>query len=194
LGNTEPAEPDAEDSAPDAWQESSSKTRTPSQAENQALATTAPRVLVVNSTLPNPDQVNAAFLLGCKDSEDSLHGRDFFNLAQSLVVFDHFEVKKLRVKRNQGWAEVQIDELVSLTGSKAEVHRRSERQRWPLTRRDDKSWTLTPSQNTIYLSPPIAERILAHELAQLTDESSDAAGRTLDKAHLARLLNVLLDK
>jgi hypothetical protein len=110
------------------------------------------------------------------------------------VVFDHFEVKKVHITGSRGWVEVQIDELVSLTGNQAEVHKRSERQRWPLSRRDNQDWELTPSRNTIYLSQRTAERILAHELAQLTEDSANTASRVTEKAQLARLLDVLLEK
>jgi hypothetical protein len=153
-----------------------------------------PRVAVVNSIHPKPDQVGAAFLQACTDSEENLRGRDLFKSAQSLIVFDRFEVRKVHISGNQDWVEVQIDELVSVMGSKAEVHKRSERQRWPLTRRDNTSWELTPSRDTIYVPQHVAVRVLAHELAQLTEDSPATASRTQDKAELARLLDVLLEK
>jgi hypothetical protein len=194
LGNTQPREPDAEDAVADTSEGPSSETRSDAKlAENQPASTT-PRVVVVNSGRPKPDQVSAAFLNACNDSEQSLPGREFFKSALPVVVFDHFEVKKVHISGRQGWAEVQIDQLVTFTGSKAEVRKRSERQRWPLSRRDNKSWELTPTRNMIYLPQHIAERILAHDLAQLTEDSSNAASRTQDKAELARLLGVLLEK
>ena len=45
----------------------------------------------------------------------------------------------VHITGNQGWVEVQIDEPGSLMGVKAQVHKRSERQRWSLSRRDSKS-------------------------------------------------------
>jgi len=88
--------------------------------------------------------------------------------------------------------------LVSLTGGKVEVRKRSERQRWTLSRDDNKSWRLTPSRNAIYLPQHTAERILAHRLAQLTEDTPDNAprntGGTQEKAELARLLDVLFGK
>lgn len=192
LGNTEPHETAAEDPVPDLSKESSSQTGASAKlAENQSVNTEIPQVAVVNSVRPKPDQVDAAFLQACQDLEASLRGRDLFKSAQSLIVFDHFEVKKVHITGNQGWVEVQIDDLVSLTGSKAEVHKRSERQRWPLRRRDSKSWELIFSRNAIYLPQHLAARILAHELAQLTEDTPDNTSRTQEKAQLARLLDVL---
>ena len=163
-------------------------------AESQPLGSTTSPVSVVHSVHPNPEQLRAAFLQGCTDAEVGLRGRDLFRSAQSVIVFDHFEVKKVHIGRNQNWVEVQIDQLISLAGSKAEVHKRSEQQRWLLNHRDNKSWVLTPSRDTIYLPRHVAERLLAHELAQLTDDGSNADSRTQEKAELARLLDVLLKK
>ncbi len=178
LGNTEPHETAPEDPAPD--------------------TTETPRVVVLNFVRQKPDQVKAAFLQACNDSEEMLRGRDLFKPAQSLVVFGDFEVKKMHITGNQGWIDVQIAELVSLTGGKAEVRQRSERQRWTLARDDNKSWQLTPSRNSIYLPQHIAERVLAHRLAQLTEDTPDNTPRndseTQEKAELARLLDVLFGK
>jgi len=178
LGNTEPHETAAEDRVPDIQEK--------------------PRVVVLNFVRHKPDQVTAAFLQACNDSEETLRGRDLFKPAQSLVVFGDFEVKKVHITGKQGWIEAQIDELVSLAGGKVEVRKRSERQRWTLRSDDNKSWKLTPSRNAIYLPQQTAERILAHRLAQLTE---DTPGNTLrntsgteEKAELARLLDVLFGK
>ena len=78
------------------------------------------------------------------------------------------------------------------------MRERSERQRWTLRRDDNKSWMLTPSRNATYLPQHTAERILAHRLAQLTEDIPDNtpryAGGTQEKAGLARVLEVLFGK
>jgi hypothetical protein len=178
LGNTERHETAAEDPVPD-------------------INETA-RVVVLNFVRHKPDQVETAFLQACNDSAEMLRGRDLFKPAQSLVVFGDFEVKKVHITGNQGWIDVQIDELVSLVGSKVEVRKRSERQRWSLRRDDNKSWKLTPSRNAIYFPQHTAERILAHRLAELTEDTPDNTpgnnSGTQEKAELARLLDVLFEK
>jgi hypothetical protein len=195
LDSAEPREPGAGDPVSDVEEELSTENASPTQrVANQRLNTTRPGVAVVNSIHPKPDQVGAAFLQACTASEPSLRGRDFFNSPQPVIVFDHFTVKKVHIAGSQDWVDVQIDELVSLTGGKAEVHKRSERQRWPLTRRDKTSWELTPPRNTLYLPQPIAVRLLAQQLAQRTEDSPVPASRTEENAELARLLDVLLEK
>jgi hypothetical protein len=196
LGKTEPRDTPAEAPVPDISEEPSNEIGFSAEpAEDHPVNTEISHVAVVNYVRPKPHQVSTAFLQACNDSEEMLRGRDLFKSAQPLLVFDHFEVKTVHIAGNKGWIEVQIDERVSLAGGKVEVHKRSERQRWSLRRRDDnKSWKLTPSRNAIYLPQHTAERILAHELAQLTENTSDNTSRTQEKAELARLLDVLFEK
>ena len=199
LGKTGPHEMAAEDPTAGISEKSSTETESSAKfGENQLVNTETPRVVVLNLVRHKPDQVTVAFLQACNDSEEMLLGWDIFKPAQSLVVFGDFEVKKVHITGNQGWIEVQIDELVSLAGGKVEVRKRSERQRWTLRRDDNKSWMLTPSRNAIYLTQHSAERILAHRLARLTEDTADNTPRntsgTQEKAELARLLDVLFEK
>jgi hypothetical protein len=163
--------------------------------KNKPVNAEAFRIVVLSSTRPKSDQVQAAFLQACKDSEGLLRGSDLSKSTQSVVVFDQFEVKKVHLSGNRGWLEVQIEDLVSLRGGNAEVlHNGLERQRWSLRRGDNQSWELTPSWNAMYIPRHTAERLLAHELAQLTDNASDNASGTQDKVELARLLDVLFEQ
>jgi hypothetical protein len=182
----------AENPVVDVSKESSIGSGTSSKAEIQPRSTTTPRFPVINSVRPKPDQIGAVFLQACQDWAESLRARDLIDASPSQIVFSHFEVEKVHITGDQGWVEIQINEVVSLSGSKAEARKRSERIRWSLSRLDTKSWELTPSRNTIYISQHTAERILAHELAQLTEDTPDNDGRAAEKAQLARLLNVLL--
>jgi hypothetical protein len=151
------------------------------------------QIVVLNSPHPTPDQLRTAFLQFCADSEDSLGGLDLFKADQSLVIFDHFIVRKLHISGTQGWAEVEIDELVSVTAGRFEVHAHSERQRWPLIRRAKAAWELSLPQRTIYLPQDIAAHITAQQLAQLTRDTASNSDKT-QKIELAQLLNVLLQK
>ncbi len=161
----------------------------PIQAENFS-----PRAIVVNANKPNPDQVSTAFLEACQGWEQSLHGQDLFKTSQALVVFDHFVIRRLHLAGNKGWAEVQIEEPISLKASNVDTHKRTEHQRWTLTRRDNKTWELIPAPNTIYLPQTAAVHLLASELAQLAADTPEAATTHQEKQQLAHLLNILLEK
>jgi len=162
-------------------------------AKNVPVNSDAFPIVILTSVRPKSDQVSSAFLQACNDAEEQLRGRDLFGSAETLVVFDHFEVKRVHITGNQGWIEIQLDGLFSLTEGKAEIHKQFDRQRWALRRDDKKIWKLTPSQNAIYLPQHTAERVLARELAQLTEDIPDKPSGTLEKVKLVRLLDVLFE-
>ncbi len=150
-------------------------------------------VRVSNSVKLAPDQLSAALLKTFRDFEPALRSDNLFRLTQSLTVFDQFEVKTIQTSGNQGWAEVQIHEVMTLAPLGAKINRLWERQRWPLRRHDKNSWELTLPQNATYLSQEIAVRVLAHQLANLADSGSNSANVSDQKAELARLLSSLLE-
>jgi hypothetical protein len=178
--------------ASDAEQFSTSTDGASSIRLGEKANSSVPRVAVVNSLHPKPDQIAAAFLQACADSQQSLRQRDLFKSAQPLIIFDHFTVKKVHISGSQNWIDVQIDELISISSGKAQVQNRSDRQRWPLIRSSRGTWELTPPRDTIYLPQQIAAHIMAQQLAQLTRDAdnTDRAQET----ELAQLLNVLLQK
>jgi hypothetical protein len=150
-------------------------------------------VRVSNSAKPSPDQLSSAVLKAFRDSEPALRSGDLFRLTKSLTVFDQFEVKKVQISGHQGWAEVQIHEVITLAPMGAKISRLWERQRWPLRRHDKNSWELTLPQNVTYLSQEIAVRVLAHQLANLADGGSNSANVADQKVELARVLSSLLE-
>ena len=186
----EDSDPDVSESASDVSPDSGSSAQlTQSRSGNIAMA----RSLIVNSVRPKPELVRSTFLEACQDSPSSVREAELLRSTQSVVVFDDFEVKKIHITGNQGWVEVQIAELASLTGIDAEVTKRSVRQRWPLNRRDSTTWRVTLPQDTVYLPQRFAVKILAHALAQLTEDNSETTSTLQEKTGFARLLNGLLE-
>src|ERR1700683_5626389 len=154
-GADESDEPSESDNSSDDSQEFSRRALpTTKPAASVAAKTATPHVPVVHSSHPKADQVDAAFLQSCTDFEENLLGRDLFRSAQPVIVFDHFAAGKVHIDGNQGWAEVQIDEVLFFVDGKAQARKGSERQQWPLTRRDQRSWELTPSRGTVYIPQP----------------------------------------
>ena len=192
--HTTPSEISAGSRANNPGEDSSRDAGSANHSENRGVNSEMSGLVFVNSASPKPDQVETAFLQACTDAEASLRGRDLLKSAQFLVVFDNFAVEKVHLAGKQGWVDVQIDEVVSVTGGRVEVRRHPERQRWSLSRAGKKTWKVFPSHDTIYLSQHTAERILAHELAQLTESDSNNSIGNNQKAELARLLNVLFEK
>jgi hypothetical protein len=188
-GVEEPASDDSEKSS----RESGPASRLAANHVNTVISR-APLVHspVVHSAHPKPEQVDAAFLQACADSEGTLRVQDLFEPAQPVIVFDHFSVSAMHTAGNQGWVDLQIDEVLFFVEGKAEVRRGLERQRWPLSRHDKTSWELTVPRGAIYVPQYIAVRVMSHQLAQLAEERPESAARPQQKAELARVLDSLL--
>ncbi len=152
-----------------------------------------PRVQVVNSVRPRPEQVKEAILQTFSDAAEALPGKDVFKLSQSLIIFDQFEVEQVRLKGDHGWAGVRISELSSVREGRANLRKRAEEQRWVLNRRDHDNWEVVLPPEAIYLPRDIAVRIFAHQLAVLTEGAPEPASGAKEGAELARLLNALLE-
>lgn len=153
-----------------------------------------PRILVMHAPQPTPKQVNERLSQHFGETDQALRGQDVLRLSQPLIVFDHIEVKSVHLKGNQAWAGVKIDGLSSLVAGRVTPKKRSEQQRWVLTRRDANTWELRLPLKTTYLPHGLAVRILANRLAALADHTSEAGDSSKDQAQLARILNLLLEK
>jgi hypothetical protein len=151
-------------------------------------------VLTLSSARPKTNDVRAVFLKGCADSESRLRDRNLFQSAQPIVVFDHFDAVKMHLAKNEGWVDVDIDEVMLLNGGRVEGRKTHSRQRWTLHRNGNRTWELSPAMNATYLTQRAAERIVAHSLAQLTENDSATISDNHEKAELARLLSRLFEQ
>jgi len=160
--------------------------------EGQPAIPTIPTTVLVQAVRPKPEQVSAALLQQFKDTGDSLQSQDVFKLRSALVAFGRLQVQKIHVQGDKGWVEVRVLDTVDMSGTSPAPKKRGQVQRWNLERRQD-NWELGLPQDTIYIPREAAARILAHQLANLTDSAS-ATDRDRDrKVQLARWLSLLLD-
>jgi hypothetical protein len=123
------------------------------------------------------------------DANSNFGNIDLLHSTKPVIIVENFNVKKVHVKHDQGWAEVQMNEPSSVSGGETNLQRRSEKQRWPLYR-NGKDWQLELPTNAIYIPKDAAVRLLAHELATMTGRRN--APPTQQEAQLARLLDRLL--
>jgi hypothetical protein len=173
---------------------SPSRVLTQNPTRSSASSSQRVRVLILSNNRPKADDVRAIFLQDCVDSESRLRGRNLFQSGQPVVIFDRLDVVKLHLAKNEGWVEVDIDEVMLVNGGRVEGHRTHSRQRWTLHRNGSGTWDLSPAMNATYLPQRAAERIVAHELAQLTENNSDTINDNHEKAELSRLLNRLFEQ
>ena len=151
-------------------------------------------VLVDHSPRPNPKEVTDALEQTLGEAGEVLRGEDVVNPPRPLIVFDRLFVERVHLRGDQGWAEIRLNGAVKLPRGKTNLPKHAERQRWLLVRRDYDTWELTLPPNAIYIPNNIAVRMLAHQLATLTDETAGQTSPPEQKVQLSRLLSVLLEE
>jgi NlpC/P60 family len=116
------------------------------------------------------------------------------NLKIPVVVFDELHVERIEIKRDKGWAHLQMDSHARIASDGTDFKRRREKVRWEL-RRDASGWIAIPPAERTYVARDAAVRALAAQLAEMTQ--SEAAAQHQEhiigqEARIANLLGALL--
>jgi hypothetical protein len=120
---------------------------------------------------------------------------DPLNNQRPIVIVEQFNVERIEVKRDRGWARLVVDSKVFMGGGATQVKRRREKVEWEL-RRTESGWeAVTPTDRT-YVPHDVAVKNLAANLARLAN--SDGAAKheqavLRQESQLAGLLNALLE-
>jgi NlpC/P60 family len=116
-------------------------------------------------------------------------------LTMPVVIFDRLHVEHLDVKKDHGWARLQMDSRATITRGETEYKRRHIKVRWEL-RKTESGWEAIAPTDRMYVPNDVAVRNLAARLAQLT-ESDGAEARQesvlREESKLANLLSALLE-
>jgi len=177
----------------DAQEEAGVKMQSPTSAsEVRAVNLPIPRVPIVESGQPSAGEITAALSQAFTNTAEALREKDVLALAQPLIVFDRFEIEGVRFEREEAYAAVRIRRPLPVTTGQVKHGMPPKRQQWLLRRRAPNSWEVVLPQEGIYLPREAAIRVLAHQLAVLTDDPEAPSGLR-EKAQLARLLNTLLE-
>jgi NlpC/P60 family len=153
-----------------------------------------PTVVVLPSAHPKPDQVRAALTEQFRSTADALQSRDVLARNPAVVAFDRFEIQKLQMKGDKGWAQIRMGGVVALTGPGMHSKQPKDVQRWNLRRVPEGGWEMALPADAVYLPRDAAVRILAHQLAALTDAPADPKEKSQQKTQLSRWLNDLLEE
>ena len=112
-----------------------------------------------------------------------------------IVIVEQFNVERIDVKRDRGWARLVIDSRVFTGGGATLLKRRREKIQWEL-RRTESGWEAVPPTDRTYVPHDVAVKNLAANLARLAN-SDGAAKHELavlrQESELAGLLNALLE-
>src|SRR6266550_2900049 len=127
-------------------------------------------------------------------SGNILRADDPSKLALPVVIFERLDVERLEIKRDHGWAHLQIDSRATIAGGETDYKRRREKVRWEL-RRTKSGWEAITPEDRAYVPNDVAVRNLAAQLARLTERDSAAADQETvrgQESQLANLLSALL--
>jgi len=152
-------------------------------------------IITAGNKQPTSSQVAEGISELGNASGNVLRTDDPTKLALPVVIFERFQVERLEIKRDHGWARLRIDSRATLAGGETDYKRRREKIRWEL-RRTESGWeAITPADRT-YVPNDVAVRHLAAQLARLTERNGAAADqeRVLrQESQLANLLSALLE-
>ena len=116
-------------------------------------------------------------------------------LAMPVVIYDRLRVERLDVKKNHGWARLQIDARATIAGGEADYKRRRVKVRWEL-RKTDSGWEALAPVDRTYVPNDVAVRNLAARLAVLAEKDGAEAHQESvlrQESKLANLLSALLE-
>ncbi len=151
-------------------------------------------IIATGNKLPTSSQVVEGISELSNASGNILRADDPSKLALPVVIFERLDVERLEIKRDHGWAHLQIDSRATIAGGETDYKRRREKVRWEL-RRTKSGWeAITPADRT-YVPNDVAVRNLAAQLARLTERDSAAADQETvlrQESQLANLLTALL--
>jgi hypothetical protein len=152
-------------------------------------------VIAAGNKLPTSSQVAEGISELSNASGTVLRADDPSKLAMPVVIFDRLRVERLDIKRDHGWARLQIDSRATLAGGETDYKRRHEKVRWEL-RRTESGWEAIAPADRRYVPNDVAVRHLAAQLARLTDGDGDAVHQETvlrQESQLANLLSALLE-
>ena len=160
-------------------------------------AEVAPSIFIAAGTKqPTRDEIFDGISELSNAAGNVLRSDDPMKLSLPLVIFERFDVEKVEIKRNHGWAHLKVATRVLLAGGGMDSKRRNEKVRWEL-RRTKLGWEAIAPTDRTYVPQDVAVRNLAAQLARLTESDGAAAHQETvlrQESQLANLLSGLLEK
>jgi len=162
---------------------------------NHALALPS-RILVVSAAIPPTDEeVGEAISEFNSAAGNLLRDWPAEDSKRTILVYDKLHVDRIELKHDRGWVNAEVEERFSIGVKGVDEKRRVEKLRWEL-RRTPQGWRLQVPANRVYVPREVAVRVLAGQLALLTENeaASDDLNRSFQHQSLiVRALGSLFD-
>ena len=169
--------------------------KTPAKAEKTTFDLPQSIIIATGNKQPTTSQVAEGISELSNASGSVLRTDDPSKLAMPVVIFERLRVERLEIKRDHGWARLQIDSRATIASGETNYTRRSEKVRWEL-RRTESGWEAIAPVDRTYVPNDVAVRNLAAQLAVLTEGDGAAARQEAvlrQESQLANLLSALLE-
>ena len=166
------------------------------EASNDSAEVASSIFIAAGTKQPTRDEIADGISELSNAAGSILRSDDPMKLQRPLVIFERFEVEKVEIKRDHGWAHVRVATRVLLAGGGIDSKRRNEKVRWEL-RRTKSGWEAVLPTDRTYVAQDAAVRNLAAQLARLTESDGAATHQEAvlrQESQLANLLSGLLDK
>jgi hypothetical protein len=144
---------------------------------------------------PTRTEVAAAISELSSATGNVLRAGDPSKLQMPVVIYERLEVERVDIKRDHGWARLQIESKASIAGGGTDLKPRREKVRWEL-RHMEGGWEAVAPTDRTYVPRDVAVRHLAGQLARLTETDGAAAHHETvlrQESQLASLLSALLE-
>jgi hypothetical protein len=156
-----------------------SPTTSPASPLNRPWVLPSSIMVVAAANRPTDEEVGEAISEFNSTAGNLLRGWPPADPKRIVLVYDQLNVERVELKRDRGWARVEVEGRLSIAGERLEGKRRSEKLRWEL-RRTPQGWQLLAPTNHTNVPRDVAVRVLAGQLAFLTQ--SEAASGDLDRS------------
>ena len=151
----------------------------PTPAFNRPLALPSSIMVVAAANRPTDKEVGEAIAEFNSAAGNLLRGWPSADPKRIVLVYDQLRVERIELKGDRGWASAEVEGRLLIGGKGIEGQRRSEQLRWEL-RHTPQGWQLLAPANRAYVPRDVAVRVLAGQLAFLTqNEAADDLDRSV---------------
>jgi NlpC/P60 family len=167
----------------------------PSSPLNYTLALASSIRIGPATIKPTDDDVAEAFSQFNGAAGNVLQDWPSSNPKRIVFIYDQLRVERIQLKRDRGWVSAEVEGRLSIGDNGLEGKRRTEKLRWEL-RRTPQGWQLLAPANRAYVPRDVAVRVLAGQLASLTqdEEASDNLDRSMhEQSVIVRALGLLFE-
>ena len=166
---------------------------TGARGESAASAFPSSIVVVAGKKAPTREEVASSISQLAVAAANAFSADGALETPLPIVIVAQLNVNRVEIKRDHGWAYLQVSSMGSISAGTFRPERREEEVRWPM-KRNKSQWEAIAPADRVYVQQDVAIRNLAARLARLTAGDAAAQDHTVvqRESELANLVAALL--